>query len=271
LRRTIIIGTALAVLSSAAVAYAASGFDTFTATATFKPAVAGSAGQPSPLSMSEHWTAKYTKGGNAAPLTKIVAKVYGLKYNGADFPKCTAAQINNAGTAKNWNAVCPKKSYIGGGPVQAELTASPSTGTPCDPYLKIYNGGPKTQTFFFTVNQQSPGGKYKCAGGAVSTGTGCAAYTGNLSYSGKDAVETINLPPCASTNAGNTGLYAALQKLDVTYLKLVTKKSGKTIGYEESVACSGNKRPYSFTFYAQNFKNSSPKTQETTIAHKAAC
>ena len=265
-------GTVLAVLGSAAVALAAGNFDTFTATATFKPSAAGSATHPSPFSMSEHWTAKGSSGGNAAPLTKIVAKVYGVQYNGKLFPKCTASQINSAGTSKNWNAVCPKGSLIGGGPVQASLTGpAGGSGTPCDPWLDIYNGGKNTQTFFFVVGPQSPGGKYQCAGGTVKTGTGCAAYSGTLSKSGKYAVETINLPGCASTNAGNIGAYAALQKLDVTYKKLTKKVKGKVVGYEQSVACAGTKRPYSFTFTAQNFKGQSPSTQTTTIKHTAKC
>lgn len=272
MRRVIITGTVLAVLGSAAVALAAGNFDTFTATATFSPAAAGSKSSPSALSTTEHWTAKGSGGGNAAPLTKIVAKVYGLQYNGKDFPTCTASQINNAGTSKDWNKVCPKGSLIGGGPIKAELTPpTGGAGSPCDPYLDIYNGGQTTQTFFFVVGPQSPGGKYSCAGGTVHTGTGCAAYTGTLSHSGNYAVITIPLPGCASTDAGNVGAYAALQKLDVTYKKLTTKKNGKTIAYGDSVACSGNKRPYSYTFTAQNFKGHSPPTQTTTISHTASC
>ncbi len=105
----------------------------------------------------------------------------------------------------------------------------------------------------------------------AKTGTSCAAYSGTLSKSGKDAVQTIKLPGCASTDAAGLHLYAALQKLDVTYKKLTVKKSGKTIGYAESVACSNGQRPYSFTFTAQNFKGQSPSTQTTTISGKQKC
>jgi hypothetical protein len=268
----IFIGTALAVLVGAAAAYAATNFDTFSATQTFTPNAAGSATHPSPLGSTEQWMAMGNPSGNAAPLTKVVAKTYGVVYNGGKFPKCTAAQINNAGVAHNWNAVCPHGSLIGGGPVQSTLT--PSTGgkgVACDPYLKVYNGGQNTQTFFFTMYPQAPGMQYTCASGAVHTGTGCAAYSGNLSHSGKTAIETINLPGCASTNAGNVGLYAALQNLKVTYKDLTKKVNGKTIGYSQSIGCSSGKRPWSFTFTAQNFKGKSPSTQTTTVSGKQAC
>jgi hypothetical protein len=276
LRRIIVIGTALLALAGAAVAFAANGnFDKFTAKETFKPAVAGSTAKPSPLSIAEHWTASGNPSGNAAPLTKIVAKAYGIQYNGKHFPTCTAAKINAAGGSGQWDKVCPKGSYIGGGPVEAQVTPpAGGGGSACDPLLRIFNGGANTQTFFFVVAPWSdqwgtvPSNR-TCAG--AKTGTSCAAYSGTLSKSGKFAVETIKLPGCASTNAAGLGLYAALQKLDVVYKKLTKKVSGKTIGYAQSVACLNNKRPYSFTFTAQNYKGKTPPTQTTTVKGTAAC
>lgn len=279
MRRFIIIGTALAVLAGGAVAYAA-GFDTFTATQTFTPNAAGSTAHPSPLGFSEHWSGKATNGGNAAPLTKIVAKVYGLQYNGKHFPKCTAAQINSAGASNGkWDNVCPKGSRIGSGPIKANLTGpAGGGGTACDPLLEVYNGGQNAQTFFFVTSPWKENGKaipakYSCAGGTVHTGTGCAAYTGNLSKSGKTAVLTINLPGCASTNAGNLGLYAALIDLKVKYSKLTTKVNGKTIGYSQSVACASGKRPWSFAFTWKDFNppGGDGKMESQTVKGKQAC
>lgn len=279
MRRIIIIGTALAALAGGAVALAANGnFDKFTATESFSPNAAGSASHPSPLGSAEHWTASGNPSGSAAPLTKIVAKTYGLVYNGGKFPTCTAAQINAAGSKNGtWDNVCPKGSRIGSGPIKAELTPpAGGAGTACDPLLEIYNGGQNTQTFFFVTSPWKENGKaisskYSCAGGTVKTGTGCAAYSGTLSKSGKTSVLTIKLPGCASTDAGNVGAYAALQDLMVTYAKLTKKVHGKTIGYSQSVACSSGKRPWSFTFTAQNFKGKSPSTQTTTVSGKQAC
>lgn len=278
MRRIITIGTAFVVLAGAAVALAAGGnFDTFGATQTFSPNTAGSNSHPVPLSVSEHWTAKGTTGGNAAPLTKIVARIYGLKYNGKDFPSCSATQINhNNGNAGKWDNVCPKGSYIGGGPVKAKVTAPSGigSGSNCDPALRIFNGGANTQTFFFVDNPWTDKwGKVpstdECAG--ATTGKSCTAYTGKLSYSGKWAVLTIVLPPCASTDAANLHLYAALQDLKVTYKKMTVRKSGKTVGYGESVACQHRQRPWSFTFTAKNYTGHTPATQTSVVSGHQAC
>jgi hypothetical protein len=286
LRRTIIIGTALAVLAGSGIAFAASHFNIYTAVEKFcsntpsstalsascTPAKAGSNTKPVAVALGEHWTAKGNAStGNARtrPLTKTVVKNFGIITNGKVFPKCTASQINSAGNAKDWNKVCPKGSLIGGGPVESQLGASSGTGptSPCNPYLYVYNGGANTQTFLFAVGPQSPGGKYSCA--TAKTGTSCAAYTGTLSRSGSYSVTTINLPPCASTKAANlSGIYASLQQLDVVYPDK-TKFNGKT--YMQSVACQSGKRPYSTTFTAQNFAGQSPSTDTQTISGKAPC
>jgi hypothetical protein len=275
LRRIIIIGTALAVLGGGAAAFAASSFNTYIATETFSPNAAGSTSKPSAFkALTEDWKAKGTNGHPAAPLTKIVAKVYGMKTNGNEFPKCTANQINAAGNAKGWNKVCPKGSLIGQGPVNSEfINPNPpynSAGT-CNPYLYIYNGGPKTQVFFFVEGKQSPDpSKYTCLKGSVPTGS-APAYNGNISYSGKTWVLTIPLPATVSTSAGGTGLYASLLHLHVVYSKATEKKGGKTISYGESVACSGGKRPWSFQFTAQNFNGQSPHSGSVTVSGDPSC
>jgi hypothetical protein len=264
------VGVAVGVIAPAVIA--AGNFDTFTAKQTFSPNAAGSARHPVPLGFNEHWTAKGNPSGTAAPLTKIVAKVYGLQYNGGKFPKCTASQINSAGVAHNWNAVCPHGSLIAEGPIKGVVSpATGGRGFRCDPYLRIYNGGATTETFFLTVYPLAPGPwwQYWCM--TTPTGTLCPAYPGHLSDSGKTAILTIPLPGCASTSIAGTGFYDALQRLQVTYKKLTKKVHGKTIGYAQSVGCSGGKRPWSFTFTAQNFKGKSPHTMTQTVSGKQAC
>lgn len=276
MRRIIITGAAaLVVLSGAAVAFAAGNFNTYKATEVFSPNAAGSAAKPAPFkSIVEDWKVHGTNGTPAGPLTRIVAKNYGMKTNGGAFPTCTAAKINAAGNAKGWNKVCPKGSLIGQGPVNSEFVSpNPpySVAGQCNPYLYIYNGGPKTQVFFFVEGNDSPNpSKYTCLNGAVPTGS-APAYNGNISYSGKTWVLTIPLPATVSTSAGGTGTYASLLHLHVTYGNVTKKVHGKTIAYGESVACSHNKRPWSFTFTAQNYNGKSPHTQTTTVKNAQAC
>jgi hypothetical protein len=286
LRRTIILGTAFAVLIGAGAALAAAQYNSYKAPENFckktlsnpksmscAPAAAGSNSKPAPVSVAEHWSAKGNGGKNTRPLVKIVVKNYGVKSNGKLFPVCTAKQINTAGNNKDWNAVCPKGSLIGGGPVTSQLGSSTGSGatSPCDPYLYVYNGGPSTQTFLFAVGPQSPGGKYSC--GPAKTGTSCAPYTGTVSFKNNVGTTTINVPPCASTQAaGLTGVYASLSTLNVVYSDSL-KEKGHT--YLESVACKNGKRPYSTAFTARDFASSPTgppgPAQTTTVSGTAPC
>jgi hypothetical protein len=182
--------------------------------------------------------------------------------------------INSAGNTRGWNKVCPKGSLIGQGPVKSLFVPNKhptAPGSACDPYLTVYNGGAHTQVFFFEDYPQAPGPQYTCLQGGVHTGA-APAYNGHISYTGKTWVETIPLPPTVSTTPGGIhGVYASLIKLDVTYKKMTKKVHGKTIGYAESIACKNGKRPYSFTFTADNYKGFSPPTQTTTVSHSAKC
>jgi len=168
LRRTIIIGAALAALLGGGIAFAAaSDFNSYTASQTFTPNPAGSTAKPAGIGISEHWTAKGNNGHNTAPLVRIVSKIYGMKTDGKDFPTCTAAKINGAGGSNQWNKACPGgetgPALIGKGPVESVLVSPSgptSHGVPCDPYLYIYNGGQGTQVFFFTETPFAPSSKY---------------------------------------------------------------------------------------------------------------
>lgn len=275
MKRIIIMGAAAAVLAGAVAAYAASSdFNSYTAKLTFSPGGAGSKAKPSAFAMHEVWDASGNNGDVTAPLTKIVYKIYGVTTNGKDFPKCTDAMITNAGNTSGWNKVCPKGSLIAQGPVTSELVgamAPAGPGTPCDPYLYIYNGGQGTQVFFFTEPPYAPGPQYTCAGGAVITGS-APPYDGHVTSAGGYSVVTIPLPPTVSTEAGGlTGTYASLVSLNVKYAKLTTKVKGKTVAYAASTACKAGKRPYAFTFYAQNYEGQTPATQTTTVPGSQKC
>jgi hypothetical protein len=272
LRRLIIIATTLGVVVAASAAYAASGFNSYTATLSFSPKAAGSSSHPSAFAMHEVWTAKGNGGHQTAPLTRIVSKIYGVRTDGKDFPKCTPQMISKDPT--KWDRSCPKGSLIAEGPVNSLLVGAnqpTSAGSPCNPYLHVYNGGQGKQVFFFVSGPFSPNAaKYECAG--TTTGTSAPPYVGTVAEKGGFEVTTIPLPAYVSTRAGNIpGAYASLIRLDVTYKKLTRKVHGKTVAYQESVACKSGKRAYSFTFTATNYQGQSPPSQTTTVSHKAGC
>lgn len=275
MRRIAITGTLLVVLVSVGAAYAAGGFNAYTATAAFLPRQAGSSAKPSPFAMHQIWTAKGNSGNEAGPLTRIVAKIYGVVGDGKDFPVCTAKMINNAGSRDgSWNKVCPAGSLVGQGPVQSLFVPAsrPSgPGAACNPYLYVYNGGQGVQVDFFTEFPFAPGPQYTCAGGAVKTGS-AAAYNVSLKRQGGYLVADARLPANISTSAGGlTGVYASLIKYDLTFRKLTRKVKGKTVAYAASIACKQGRRPYSFTFVAQDYQGQSPGTQTTTVSHTSKC
>ena len=276
MRRIIIASTAALVLIGAVAAYAASSdFNSYTAKATFSPSAAGSPAHPTLSGWHEVWTAHGNNGHETAPLKHIVTKLYGIRWDGKDFPVCTAAMINNAGSKNgSWNKVCPKGSQIGGGPVNSlfvPATSPNGPGVPCNPYEAVYNAGQGKRTIFFEEAPFAPGPQYTCAGGSVKTGA-AAAYTETYKVTGGYEVLDTPLPPNVSTSAGGlTGVYASLVKLNVTFPKLTRKVKGKTVSYQESVACKAGKRPYSFTFTAQNYQGQSPSSQTTTVSGRAKC
>jgi hypothetical protein len=262
------IGTAVAMLIAAAAAYAA--FNSYTATSKFSPGKAGSKRHPSAFKMEEIWNASGNNGHQTAPLKHIVSRIYGAVSDGKDFPKCTDRMIV-ANHAK-WDKSCPRGSLIAEGPVNALLVPAnnpSSPGTPCNPYLHVYNGGQGRQVFFFVVFPFAPGPQYQCGG--LTTGAS-APYDATVKRQGNVLVTDIPLPPDVSTQAGGIqGAYASLIHLDVTYKKLTRKVHGITHAYQASVACSHHKRPYSFVFTAQNYQNQSPPSETDTVSHTASC
>jgi hypothetical protein len=271
LRRTIAIAVAIGTLVAAATAFAA--LNTYTAGFSFS-GKAGSKKAPVSIGYKETYSAaNATPGFRAGVLIKIVTKVYGLTNNGKYFPKCSTAML--AKSPKFYQG-CPKGSLIASGRVHSllggpNLSTNPnnvdangkkgSPGAPCAPYLNVYNGGQNLQNFFFFVKTGTD-----CAG--LKTGAS-DPWKGTITESGGYAVETVNLPPDISTEAGKLpGVYGSLINEVLNYKQLNTKVKGKTRGYNEVVGCKSGKRPWSITFTAIN----SAGTKETkTVSGAAKC
>ena len=148
MRRIVIIGTLVAALVGAAAAYATSNNYSESALA-FAPKGAGSPARPKIVNMTETLQANAPSGDRAAPLTDIKLEVYGVRTNGNLFPTCTDSQIE--ANILKYEKACPPQSRIAQGPIHSELGPSSdpaqSTGTPCNPYVKVFNGGASTQAF----------------------------------------------------------------------------------------------------------------------------
>jgi hypothetical protein len=248
----VIIGTALAVLVGAGAAYAS--LNTYTAAIT-GVAKGGTPSKPVPTGYTETLTAANTTGGDrAGVLINIKTTIYGLKADFKDFPTCSTTKIL---TGPKFNGNCPTKSFIATGSVNSMIGGCPpvngvpavcadplqGSGFACNPGLSVYNGGGGTEWFFFFANAA-----HSC--GPLKTGA-TAPYPGKVSYSGKNMVINVPLPPDVSTEVANTpGLYGSLIKQVLKITSQSTKVHGKTVHSLVSIGCLHGKRPWSVAFTA---------------------
>jgi hypothetical protein len=247
LRRLVVIATALAVLVTAVSAYAATGgFNTYSAKLTFAPNKAGSSKAPSAVGFTERYVANGTGGNRTAPLTDIKTTVYGVASNAKSFPTCSQAQIANAKS----DAGCPRGALIATGSITAIVgpTADQSNGAPgsapCNPLLHAWNGGPGKVVFFF-VDQLPDHG---CYNGVITTGS-VGPFVGSVKVVGKTLVMDTPIPKSVSFPV--SGLEGSLTSETLHYLKLTKTVKGKTVAFNQSVACNKGKRPYGVTFTAE--------------------
>jgi hypothetical protein len=263
LRRIVVVATALAVLVTAASAYAAAGgFNTYQASVKVSPNKAGSAHAPSAVAFTETYAAGGTGGNRTAPLTDIKSVVYGVKNTGKGFPTCTLAKIEAAKS----DAGCPKGSLVATGAITALLgpTSDPSSSNPsvlpCNPLLHAYNGGPGKVVFFFV--DQAP--DHLCAGGAITTGT-VGPFQATVKNVGKNLVVDTPIPSYVSFPLA--GVEGSLTSETLHWLKVTAKVNGKTVAYNASVACNKGKRPFSHTFTA----NMNGQSQSDTVPGTQKC
>jgi hypothetical protein len=262
LRRIVVVATALAVLITAVSAYAAGGFNTYSATVKASPNKAGSGKAPAPLAFTEHYVASGTNGNRTAPLTDIKSKVYGIKNTSKGFPTCSLAKIQAAKS----DTVCPKGSLVATGSITAILgpTTDQSSANPqqlpCDPLLHAYNGGAGKVVYFFV--DQAP--DHTCAGGAITTGT-VGPFQGTAKTVGKNLV--INTPIPSFVSFPLPGIEGSLTSETLHWLKLTKKSGGKTVAFNASVGCKSGKRPYSHTFTAEQ----NGQSQSATVSGTQKC
>ena len=248
MKRILVVGTALAVLAGASVASAAP-YNNYAGTGLSISNGAGSAKKPVALGMVEKLAVSAPAGSRAAPLTNIKMTIRGVKLDTGKLPVCSDAKILQDKASPT--GACPKGSLIGTGTVKALLgpgtNPTSSMGTPCNPHLNVFNGGPNTQVFYFWTKTASD-----CSG--LTTGS-TAPYDGHISYKNGNAVINIPLPGDISTKvAGQPNFYSSLIAETVNYGK---QAGGKT--YMASVA--KGKRTWSISLTAQGYNGSGSQTQ----------
>jgi hypothetical protein len=238
LKRIVLVATAAAMLIAATVAFAATTpINTYKATVTFSPNSSGTAKKPVKTAFTQKFVVTPgTAGNRAGILLNINNTVYGLKVNVKGLPTCSIGAITAAGT----DTKCPKGSLVAKGSISAILGQAGNFATsaavgPCSPNLDVWNAGPGKLAFFFVPT--AAGTPHACLNGAIKPGQ-VPPYPGTYKQSGKNLV--VNVPIPATVDFPSQGLVGSLESETLKW-----SSPGIT-----SVACKGNKRPYTNTFTA---------------------
>lgn len=199
-------------------------------TGSTKPAKAGSKKKPVPVALKFGLEAQ---SGSNRPTTAALFRleVEGLRTNGKHFARCTAAQINNAGTDDG----CDKKARIGAGVVNnlAGATADQTDASiTCNLAVTLYNAGQNRVALFL---EGGPTGPQMCA---IPLAT---ALDARWVKAGKN---TLALQFDIASNLQNpvSGISNAIKRITATINKRVTRVKGKKVAYAESIGCGGKTR-----------------------------
>jgi hypothetical protein len=244
LKRIVLVATAVAMLIAATVAFAAATtpVNTYKATVSFSPSSSGTAKQPQKLAFTQKFVVTPgTSGNRTGLLSNITNTVYGVKVNVKGFPTCSIGTITGAGTDAN----CPKGALVAKGSIKAILGSSTdftATGTvgPCNPVLDVWNAGQGKLAFFFVPAASGP---HACLGGGIKVGQ-VGPYPGTYKQSGKNLVVDVPIPMTVTSTS--QGLVGSLAEETLNWKPQTIKGVTSIV----SVACQGNKRPYTNSFTA---------------------
>jgi hypothetical protein len=260
LKRIALFATAVAMLIAASAASAAVPVNTYNTPYTFSPKSSGTAKKPVKATFKQViQVTPGTPGDRAGVLSDIKTTVYGLKFDGKDFPTCPASMIKSSDTA------CPKGALVASGSITAVLgsptdpTAATGTVGPCTPLLHVWNGGQGKLVFFFV---DTPAPPHQCLGTEITTGS-VGPYPGTYKQVGKNLVMDTPIPNSVDYPAGLVGSLGS---------ETLTWKGQSSKGHISiaSVACKGNKRPYSTAFTAAPIQTATA-LQTVTVKGSAPC
>jgi hypothetical protein len=236
--------TGALVLAFATVAFAAV-TNTYTVTATVSTTKAGSKSKPVPVGLKFNYQVGEEAGQRPSVITGYSILFTGIATHGEDFPKCTAAQINAAGS----DSSCPSGSSVGSGNVEniAGATNNPADKSQqCHLALTLYNGGKGKLALYLA------GGPPTCP---LSISQ---AIDAKYAKKGGGSALEFTVPPTLGHPIANFD--NAVVTVASSVKKLVSKKDKH--GYFESVGgCKGGKRIISVTFTPES---GSPATTTTT-------
>ena len=235
--RKLVIATALIVLGAATTAYAAIATDS--GSISYSSKKAGTPTKPVPLGYTLNFTQAGTNGNRPPIQLDVKLKLYGMKFDGKDFPTCSPTKI---ATAHN-DTVCPKGALIASGYIHSVLgsatnfNAAQAPGFACDPLLHVWNSGQGKQTYFFLTDAT-----HQCGG--LKTGS-TPPYPGTSKEVGKYVMSDVPIPRYIDYPVA--GLVGSLEYEHLVFTAHTAKVHGKTVSSMSAFGCLHGKRPYTIT------------------------
>lgn len=214
------------------------------------PSKGASKKKPLPTMIEAGWEVSEASGLRPAVVETYSVGFFGGVSNGRFFPKCTAQEINNAGS----DSGCPRGSQIGTGTIDNAVGATTDlsdTSIPCDATHTIYNSGQNRAAIFIE------GSPPTCA---VSLSTAIDARFVPI-LGGRGTALQFDVPQ--NLRHPVPGLDLAVTKVTARLPKKTTKVKGKTRGFFEiQQPCPRNRRaPIVFEFTSES---GSTVTEEIT-------
>jgi hypothetical protein len=247
-----IVAALVTVLAVAGIAYAQAQNNTYAVQATVTPTGKGTKKKPNPVGVKFNYQVNEAAGLQPAAVKTYKIDFYGVKTNGARFPKCTFQQISQAQSGDN----CPAGSQVGSGNIQSTVytTGNPSdpNSFPCAKSLAVYNSGAGKAVLLLT----GPGDQ--CAGVSQPFIIDAKYVSGSGGGSALqfDVPPTV-LHPIPQLTVAVRSVTSSIKKLRKT---VGSGKKKRTYGYYESVGCLGSSRPVKVTFTQEDGKVGSAST-----------
>jgi hypothetical protein len=242
LRKSVIVGLALAVALAGAAVVQATGVVTQNLKVVVSPSKAGTTKKPKPVTLKLHLYSATSDGSKPPASNKVVIYLArGLLFNGAKFKSCSLATLNSTGPS-----ACPAQSKVGGG----TATGNISPGQDEQLSVTLFNG-PKGKALEIYVQGTSPAAIAAAFESKLSTIKG-----GPYGYKLTSTVPQNLYEPAP-------GLFTPLTDFNVA-VHATTRVKGKQYGLVATTSCPKTRKwPFKATY---NYANSPAQDNaQTTV------
>jgi hypothetical protein len=161
MRKLSVLAVAVLALAAAAVAYAQSQVNTYEVSGSVRPSNAGTSKKPVPIGLSFGYKVGEASGLRPTPVKRYSIRFDGLKVNGALFPKCSVATLENRGPD-----ACPKGSEVGQGFIRNATGAKTNPADKsivCNASVRVFNSGKGRGALYIKGSPGSTDPRTRCS------------------------------------------------------------------------------------------------------------